>query len=484
MKARYRTILLFVFFLNLILAPVHSEQQTPPPPGPPPALHLPVPQEKTLSNGLRVVVVELKGVPLVTTSLVVRHGSESDPEDLSGLADMTAALLTKGTRTRSAPQIAQAIEALGGTLQGYAGWDASSVSTNVISSKIESAMEILTDVVINPVFDQEEIERLRQQYLDGLKVALQQPGTVARYVAARVLFGNTQYGHPASGTPDSLTKISRQHIAEFHSTCYRPDRSILVIGGHIQPEAAFAIAEKFFGKWKNGSSAVQKAKDEDLPQQKGLRIVAIDMPEAAQAAVIYGHLGIRRKDPGYFKAVVTNSVFGGGYSSRLNQEIRIKRGLSYGAGSNLDARKEVGPFYASTQTKNESATEVAALIVSELKKLASEPPSIAELTPRKAALVGSFGRSLETTDGVVSELANLSVYGIELSEINRYIQKLEVVKPEEVLQFTRSHLNPESGTIIIAGKAEVFLEPLRKQFGHVEVIPLQDLDLNSAKLRK
>lgn len=483
MKARYQTIF-FLVFLNFILSPVYGEQQTPPSPGPAPLLRLPVPQEKTLSNGLRVIAVELKGVPLVTTSLVVQHGSESDRQDLSGLADITASLLTKGTRTRSAPQIAQAIEALGGTLQASAGWDASSVSTNVISSEIESAMEILTDVVLHPVFDQEEIERLRQQYLDGLKVALQQPGTVARYAAARVLFGNTQYGHPASGTPESLTEISRQHIVEFHRAHYRPDQSILVIGGQIQPETAFSIAEKFFGEWKNGSSAVQKANAEDPPQQKGLRVVAIDMPEAAQAAVVYGHLGIRRNDPDYFKAVVTNSVFGGGYSSRLNQEIRIKRGLSYGAVSNLDARKEVGPFYASTQTKNESATEVAALIVSELKKLASGPPSLAELTPRKAALVGSFGRSLETTDGVVSELANLSVYGIELSEINRYIQKLEVVKPEQVLQFTSSQLNPESGAIIVAGKAEAFLESLRKQFGHVEVIPLQDLDLNSAKLRK
>ena len=462
-----------------------AQQETPPAPAAPRSVSVPKPVETTLKNGLRVVVVELQNMPLVTAKVIVRNGGEVDPPQLSGLADMTASLLTKGTKTRTAPQIAQAIEALGGSLESGAGWDSSSVTTGVMSSKISQAMEILADVVRNPAFQNEEIERLRQQYLDSLSVAFNQPGTVANMVAARVVFGDEPYGHPASGTPESLPRIKRDDIVRLHSTYYRPDNTILVVGGDIRPADAFRLAERLFGDWARPSTPLPAAAKEDKARAEGKpRVVVIDMPEAGQAAVVLARSGIRRTDPQYFHGLVANSVLGGGYSARLNQEIRIKRGLSYGAGSSLSVRRDVGPFLASTQTKNPSGAEVATLLMSELGRLSSEPILDAELTPRKAVLIGNFGRSLETTEGVVNQIGSLANYGLGLDQINNYIQSVQAVSGGDVQKFAGSRLASQGASIIIAGNAKEFLDALRKQFQNVEVIPLADLDLNSATLRK
>jgi zinc protease len=188
--------------------------------------------------------------------VVVKNGGEVDPADLSGLAELTASLLTKGTKTRSAPEIAQQIEALGGTIESGAGWDSSRVLMNVLASKIDPALTVMADVVRNPVFSDEEIERLRQQYLDNLSVTLHQPGALASFVAARVVFGDAAYGHPLSGTPESLAHIKQVDIAALHAKYYRPDNAVLVLAGAIKAEDAFKLAERAFGDWAKPGSAL------------------------------------------------------------------------------------------------------------------------------------------------------------------------------------------------------------------------------------
>src|ERR1044072_4888937 len=200
--------------LSIAMIPNASvgQQEQPPAPSQPRSVQFPKPVEKTLKNGLRVVVIERPGSSLVSARLLIKHGSEVDPTELAGLADMTATLLTKGTEKRSAPEIAEAIEALGGSLDSGARWDASSASVTIMASRIEPAMEILADVVRRPTFKEDEIERERQQTLDDLSVGMSQPGTVARFVASRVIFGDAPYGHPASGTPESIARIQRDDI--------------------------------------------------------------------------------------------------------------------------------------------------------------------------------------------------------------------------------------------------------------------------------
>jgi zinc protease len=460
-----------------------AQQQTPPPPSAPRPVRIPKPQESTLPNGLRVIVVEKRDMPLVSARLLVRSGAETDPADASGLAEMTADLVTKGTTKRTAPEIAQAIESLGGSLESGASWDFSNVYVNVLSSKFEPALAVLADVVRNASFNPEEIERVRQQTLDSIKVSMGQPSAVGSMVAARAVFGDQPYGHPRTGTPESLARIKREDIVRLHRELYRPGNAILVIGGDIDAPAAFALAGKLFGDWETAAAPPIADKPAGSPVQAPRGIV-IDMPQSGQAAVVTAIRGLSRTDPSYFPGIVTNSVLGGGYSARLNQEIRIKRGLSYGASSRLETRREPGPFIASTQTKNEAAGQVASLMLEQLKRLENEPVPEAELTPRKAVLIGNFGRNLERIDGVVAQLASLALYGLDLDEINHYIEKVQAVTAPQVQEFARTHLQANDAKVVVVGESKLFLEELRKVVPELQVIPISDLDLNNMKLQR
>ncbi len=220
-----------------------TPQATPPPPAAPRSVQFPKPVEMTLPNGLRVIVVQRSQLPLVSAQVLIKSGGEVDAPDLAGTADMTASLLTRGTTTRTAPQIAEAIEALGGSIGSGAGWDSSTITTGVMSSRTDPAFAILADVVRNPAFKDEEIERLRRQSLNNLRVALGTPGSIARFVAARVVFRDAPYGHPLAGTPESVPRIKRDDIVKLHDMYYRPDNAILVIGGDITSKDGFALAQ-------------------------------------------------------------------------------------------------------------------------------------------------------------------------------------------------------------------------------------------------
>jgi zinc protease len=353
-----------------------------------------------------------------------------------------------------------------------------------MSSKTAAAMEILADVVRHPTFKSEEVERLRQQYLDNVTLALGDPGTIARFVAARIVFGDSPYGHPVGGTQESLTRITAADITKMHSRYYRPDNAILVIGGDIGAKDGIALATKYFGDWQKPAMPLPSlsAAMEGAGSKSG-RVVVIDKPDAGQAAVFLARPGINRKDPDYFRGIVSNSVLSG-YSGRLNQEIRIKRGLSYGAGSQLDTRRDVGPFVASAQTKNESGAQVADLLLGEISRLSTAPPADVELTPRKAVVIGNFSRNLETANGLVGQVGSLALYGLGLDEINRYINNVQAVSTADIQKFASAKLDAKSSNIIIVGNAKLFLPELQKKYQNVEVIPIGELDLNSALLRK
>jgi zinc protease len=484
MRAADRVLAFIVLLLLSFVVCAQTPQATPPPPAPPRSVVFPKPVEKTLPNGLRVIVIERHESPLVSAQVVIKNGGEVDPPELAGLADMTASLLTKGTQTRDATQIAEQIERLGGSLESGARWDSSFATVGVMSDKIGPAMEILADVVRRPTFKSEEVERLRQQYLDNLTLALGDPGSIARFVAARVVFGDSAYGHPLSGTNESLARITPADIAKLHSRFYRPDNAILIIGGDISAKEAFALGTRYFGDWQKPSTSLPQLSTAMKVAAPAMgRIVVIDKPDAGQAAVYLARTGITRRDQDYFRGIVTNSVLSG-YSGRLNQEIRIKRGLSYGAGSTLDTRRDVGPFVASAQTKNESGAQVADLLLGEISRLSSSPPAEPELVPRKAVLIGNFSRNLETANGLVGQVGSLALHGLSLDEINQYITNVEAINTQDVQKFAGTRLDAKTSNIIIVGNAKAFLPELQKQHPNVEVIPITELDLNTRLLRK
>lgn len=475
-----RTLIAIAFAAAL---PAFAQQVAPPAPGAPREVSLPQPAEKTLANGLRVVVVPKHDIPLVAAELLIRTGGASDPEGLDGLAQLTAALVTKGTTTKKAEELARGVEALGATLESNAGWDSSAIDLSVMSTNLAKAMEFVGDTARNATFAAEEIDLERAQMVDSLQVALSQPRTLANIVAARLVFGSTPYGHNVSGTPSSLEKITREDVLRFYRTHYRPANAVLVIAGDVKAPAAFELAQKVFGSWKDPEGVKAKTPAYAVPAEQKRRVVVVDLPEAGQASVVVTRPGIRRADPAYFRALVANSVLGGGYSARLNQEIRIKRGLSYGAGSSFSPRVGVGPFAARTDTKNESAAEVADIIVSQMTGLSAADVPATELTPRKAVLIGEFAQGLEATSGIVGELSALALYGLPLTEINKYISGVESVKAEDVKAFASAGMKGSDATIVIVGDASKFLEPLKKQFGEVEVIPASELDIASPSLR-
>ncbi len=463
------------------LAPL-AARQAPPALAKPVAATLPVPVEKTLANGLRVIVARSSDLPLVTADLTIKAGAWADPQGLAGAANMTASMLTEGTKTRGAQQIAASIEALGATLESGGSQDSTSVTLNVMPGNLARAMVIMADVARNPAFAEEELGRQRAQSLDGLSVSYQQPGSLASFAVAPVLFAGTPFGHVVGGTPTSLTNLKTADLAKIHQALYRPDNAVLVLTGAITPRQGFALAQKAFGDWKAPSTPAPKSPA--IIARAPARNIAIDLPGTGQAAVSMAQASIARNDPDYYSGIVANSVLGGGYSARLNAEIRVKRGLSYGAGSSLTARGTTGVFRAQAQTKNESTAQVLDLVQAELTRLGSEPAKAEELLARKSSLIGNYGRDLATTEGLADVLGKLAIYNVPLSDMNAYAGRVDAVSAAQIQAFAQTHFATREMSVLIAGDAKVFAGDLRKRLPSLEVIPASELDLDQPSLRK
>ena len=454
---------------------------TPPPAAAPRPFSIAAPSEQRLPNGLRVIVASRPGVPLVTARLVVLSGSAADPTQRAGLASMAAGLLTKGTRLRSATAQARAAESLGGSLDSGAGWDHAEVSITVATVHLGAALGLLGDAVMQPTFAPAELERSRTQALDGLKVTYTQPGALAALAANRLLFGGGPYGHAASGTPASLRRITRADLVALHAEQFRPDNAALVLAGDIDAATAVQLANQHFGSWKAARSPTAATPPVADASARALPITSavIDMPQAGQAAVVV-LAPLPPLGPDRAAASVLNAVLGGGYSSRLNQEVRIKRGLSYGAGSSLDMRRRGGALTASVQTKNESAAEVLLLLQAELDRLIATPVADDELAARKATLIGDFSRAVETTSGLAGALRSLVVAGLPLDDLGGRIDRLDAVTAADVQRLAAAHLAAPGRRIAVAGDAALFAPGMRVQLPNAVTVRPGTLTLDRA----
>lgn len=458
-----------------------AERVAPPLPGPPVPVPIPVIVERTLPNGLKLAVATRRTVPLIGVVLVTGGGSASDRPDRFGTAGLMTTLLTKGTTTRSATRIANEIEALGSSIGGSASWDGASLAMTVKSDRLDPAMAVFADVALHPAFAKDEIDRARTQAVDDAGIALKDPRALARLVAGRVTFGDTRYGHVAAGTPASLARITRDDLVGAYAAGWRPDASTLIMTGDIDIDAAEKIATRLFGGWTAPATALPVAEAAALPAP---RTVVVDLPGAAQASVIVQRPGLARSNPAYFPATVANTALGGGFTSRLNAEIRIKRGLAYGASSSVDARRGVGPIAAGTATKNPSVPEVVALIVAELKRLGTEPVPATELVVKQAVLNGGFGQQVETVGGLAGGLAGLALDGTPLSELAKFSSGVSAVTPAAITALAAPLFDPAAASIIVVGDAKQFMPAFAKTGRTVDVIPAADLDLEKASLRK
>jgi zinc protease len=330
----------------------------------------------------------------------------------------------------------------------------------------------------------EEVERQRAIAADGVTVSLSDPGQVARMAAMRALYGGLPYGHPAEGTAASLRAINRGDLVAAYRAAWTPANATLVLTGDVDPARARALAERHFGSWAGAAAApVSPAPAPAAAPNSRNDVIVVDMPGSGQAAVAVARSTIDRRNPDYYPALVAATVLGGGYSARLNQEIRIRRGLSYGSGASLQARRMPGPFVAVTQTRNDAAAQVLGLTLGEMRRLGAEPTSLAELTARRASLTGDFGRNTETTAGTATMIANYIVRGVGPDEIGRYLPGVLAVTPAEAQAAASRLMTPEGSTIVIVGEASQFVEALRRDHPNVTVIPLSALNLDSPTLR-
>ncbi len=435
-----------------------------------------------LDNGLRVLVVEKDGLPLVSARLNFDAGSGDEPGGKAGLAAMTAALLTQGTATRSAPQIATEIEQLGANVGAGSGPDFTNVFANAPANVFPQAVALMADLVRNPAFAQEELDRQRDQTLDGLRVALATPGPVAAQAAGRVIYGDAPYGAPGAGTLTSLPTLTRDDVAAFHQRRYRPSEATLVFSGAIDEIAARTLAQSAFGNWTDTNSAMD-ARAAPAGRPLPPRVVVIDQPGAGQAAVTVALRGVRRTDADYFPLTLGNTLLGGSFTSRLNQEIRIKRGLSYGTRSSLGVRREEGLFTASAQTRNDAAVEVSDLILAEVARLSNSQPTASELNTRQAILTGGFGSQLETVDGLGGLVAGLALYDLPMTDLAAFVGNVEAIDGPAVQSAFAEHLPVDRASLVIVGDAAQFIDALRAKHPDVEIIPISALNLNAAALR-
>lgn len=461
------------------LAP-EAERIAPPAPAAPVAARIPQTSERVLANGLRVIVAPIRGLPLISAELRAAAGGSADPAGRSGMAQLTADLVTKGTATRSATQIAAGVEALGASLNSSAAPDFSQVTLQSRADRADPAFAIYADVVRNPAFAEAELGRARQQQLDGLSVQLRQPGGIASLLIGRAIYGDAPYG--ATPSPTSLAAVTRDDVAAFHRAAWRPDAAVLVIAGDLTPAQGFALAERHFGTWVRPAGAPPTAPDASR-SAPAARTIVVDLPQTGQAAVQMGTRGVSRRDPGYFPTLLATAVLGGGSSARLNTEIRERRGLSYGAYAFMTPRMAPPPVIAATQTRNDAAVQVVGLMDAEFARLRDTLTPQAELDARRATAIGAFGRSVETTFGLASQISALALFGLPPSRLNTYVADLNAVTPAQIQAAAQRYFDPAQIDLVVVGDAGLFYDALLAQRPQAERIPVTELDLDREALR-
>lgn len=456
--------------------------ENPPRPLPSRPVNFPPYELRTLSNGMQVIVVMRHEQPEVSMRLLLRAGAAYDPPGKSGVATLVAQLLTQGTTSRSAQGIAETIDSIGGALGAGAGSDVTSVHVLVMKDSLPLGMDLLADMVRRPAFAPEEIDRQRRQTLSTLQVNLDDPDYIASVVFNRLVYGSHPYGQPDTGMPDSMTRITRDDIREFHRRYFAPNNSILAMVGDVDSAGALAEAERVFGDWPRQPVEAPAFQPPPKPIR---RVVVIDKPDAVQTAVRVGQLGVPRKTPDYMALNETIRILGGEGSNRLYRVLRSDRSLTYSASAELNTMLRAGDFVARTDTRSEATPDVVKLVVEEFWRLLRDRINDSELAGAQAYMTGSFPLTIETPAAIARQVVNVVFYDLSLEELRTYRERANGVTPEEVQRVARAYLDPNRLSIVMVGNASAFKDQLGKAgFGRYELISLNQLDLTSQDLKK
>jgi zinc protease len=432
---------------------------------------LPPIRRERLANGLRVIVAERAGVPLVAARLVLRGGASLDPAGRSGLAHLVALTARRGTRKRSGPEIDLAIESLGAEMGGGVDEDATYFGLSAPLEDLPRCLEMLADVATAPTFPAAEVQRLRRREVAALAHDLDEPSVVADRALLLAAFGNHPYGHPSEGRVKDLEATRRADITAFHARRYAPDGALLVVVGSVDAGEVVALARRRFGRWRAAAPAAAPPPPPAPPRRS---VVVVDKPDVTQVQVRIASAGFARRSPDYFPGVVASALLGGGFTSRLMEAIRVNRGLSYGVRSRFLTSGAGGLFLVSTFTKVETTAEIVDVALEETAKFCEEGPREEELERTRSYLCGLFPLSLETHDQLAEKLADLALYDLPDEEVSAFRERIRAVGAVEAQDVARRYFPLGDRVVVAVGPASAIARPLEK-FGPVTVVPARKL---------
>jgi len=459
-----RTIFMAIAVM-LVLLPVFAQAAG--------TVKLPPYKEHTLKNGLQVFIMESREVPLVTFRLLVPAGSAADGAGAEGAANLTGRLLQKGAAGLTADQISEMIEEVGGNLTVSTGRDQVTVNADFLAKDMKRALDIMGKVVLSPDFPQAELDREKGLITAEIQAAKENPFGVATREFIRTLGGDHPYAHPVEGSEASVNAMTRGRVVEFFTRHYVPAGSILAVVGDVNSGEALELVKATFGSWK-GEAAAQEIPALPPKQYPGRKVVVINKPDATQSQIRIGNLSVARDTPDFFPLLVANSVLGGGFTSRLMDEIRVNRGLSYGARSTMTHLKRGGFFGVITYTKNKTLRETIDVALDQLKRLRTEKMTDAELTNSKKYMTGLFPFDLETNNDLANWLLEISSYRLPPDFVDTYCDKIDGVTPDKAMRVAQEQFWLNDNLILLLTNYDGVKDQLAG-LGTVEVMSIDDV---------
>lgn len=441
-------------------------------PAPLPAkpLTLPKPYETTLANGLRVVVLEDKRLPIVSYRLALRTGNANDPVELPGLNSIMAGLLNEGTATRTSKQIADEVARLGASLSAGGNADYTTVSASALSIYGDKIMDLMADIALHPSFPEDELARQKKNSKQGLVLQRSRPDFLANERLAKVIYGQNPYS-VISPTPASIDAITRDKLASFHKQSFVPNNAVLVIVGDVKRDDVMNRVKTLFGSWSKGQPLAQNFPAP--PARSARAIYLVDRPGSAQSNIVISNLGLTRSSADYFPAVVMNTVLGQNASSRLFMNLREKRSLTYGAYSSIDARRNAGSFRASSEVRTPVTGEALKQFFYELERIRTEPVSAKEITDAKSYLTGVFPIQLETQEGLINQLVQIKMFDLPANYLETYREHINAVTSADITRVAQTYITPDRVAIVVVGDAGKIMDQLKPYAQNIELYDAQ-----------
>jgi zinc protease len=439
--------------------------QMPPPLAPRP-LNLPEHVEITLPNGLGLVVVEDNRLPLISFRLAFRSGDANDPEELPGLSDMMSSLLTEGTEKRNSRQIAEEVERFGATLAVGSSSDFTTVAASSISLYADEILDLMADVTLNPSFPLNEVDLARENTKQLLIQQRAQPTFLASERLSQVVFGKHPYSR-LSPTPEMLDLMTRDHLVKYRETTYIPNNAVFMVVGDVDRDAIIQRIEQLFGGWQPG--ALPKLDLPALPERHERSVYVVDRPGSAQSNIVIANVGITRTNSDYFPMLLMHTILGANASSRLFMNLREEKGYTYGAYSNLDARRLAGTFRASAEVRTPVTGASLHEFFYELGRIRDEAVTADELKNAKSYLSGVFPIRIETQDGLIDQLVSIRMYDLPPDYLETYREQINAVTTADIQRVAQAHVTPDRAAVVIVGDAAEISEQVKSYADKIEV---------------